>query len=127
VSVVVDTSIWIEFFRGTGAGDLEQLLVDGLVVLSPVVVAELFSAPLRRHELRLLSAALEDLPLHQTPLEHWRAVGQLRARLARGGLSVSTPDAHVAQCALEVQGHLWTKDGIFRSVAKAATLKLWER
>lgn len=126
MSVAVDTSIWIEFFRGTGARELERLLLDGLVVLSPVVVAELFSAPLRRPELQTLRAALEGLPLHPTPFEHWQSVGYLRAKLARGGVSISTPDAHVAQCALDVQGYLWTKDAIFRSASKAAGLRLWQ-
>lgn len=125
MSVVVDTSIWIQFFRGTGAHDLEQLLVDGLVVLAPIVSAELFSAPLRRQELRALTEALEPLPLHPTPFEHWRSVGLLRARLARAGVSISTPDAHVAQCAVEVGGYLWTNDAIFRSVANVVTLKLF--
>lgn len=127
MSVVVDTSIWIEFFRGTGAHELEQLLADGFVVLSPIVVAELFSAPLRRQELRSLSAALEDIPIHPTPFAHWHSVGRLRANCAKGGFSVSTPDAHVAQCALDIRGHLWTRDAIFRKIGTSSTLKLWER
>jgi predicted nucleic acid-binding protein len=125
VSVVVDTSVWIEFFRGTGAHELEQLLVDGLVLLPPIVVAELFSAPLRRQEMQGLADALEQLTLHPVPFDHWRSVGQLRAQLARAGISISVPDAHVAQCALETESYLWSFDGIFRTVTKASKLRLF--
>src|SRR5205085_10796471 len=38
---------------------------------------------------------------HETPLEHWINVGNLRRALRQAGVSVTIPDAHVAQCALD--------------------------
>jgi len=125
VSVVVDTSIWIEYFRGKGAAELDQLLNEGLAVIAPVVAAELFSAPLTRAERRELGALLANLPIHPTPLAHWLSVGQLRAELSRGGLQVSTPDAHVARCALESESHVWSRDNVFQRIAKHTELKLF--
>ncbi|HEX5097906.1 MAG TPA: PIN domain-containing protein [Polyangiaceae bacterium] len=125
MSVVVDTSIWVEYFRGKGAAELDRLLNEGLVVIAPVVAAELLSAPLTRAERRELGALLGNLPLHPTPLSHWLSVGELRADLARGGLHVSTPDAHVARCALESEAFLWSNDGVFQRIAKRAELSLF--
>jgi predicted nucleic acid-binding protein len=51
----------------------------------------------------------------------------LRARLLRAGLSVSTPDAHVAQCAIDCDGMLWSRDEIFDSIAKHTELRLFAR
>jgi len=125
VSVVVDTSVWVEYFRGSGALELETLLDEGLVLLAPVVAAELVSAPLRAHERRSVIALLEPLALHPTPVEHWFAVGQLRAELAKAGLAVSTPDAHIAQCALEARATLWSRDRIFRRISERSELALF--
>ncbi len=124
--IVVDTSIWIEFFRVGKLPALESALKAGVVILSPLVAAELLSAPLSRQRRDELISFLNDLPLHATPLEHWIAVGQLRSRLARGGLSVSTPDAHVAQCALDVGALLWTRDKVFGRIAKRAALRMFK-
>ncbi len=125
-ALVVDTSVWVEFFRGVPLPALEGALRDGLVLLPPIVAAELLSAPLSKVERRSLSEFVHHLPLHPTPLTHWEAVGALRAQLAKKGLTVSTPDAHVAQCALEADARLWSKDAIFRKVTRTGGLRLFE-
>jgi predicted nucleic acid-binding protein len=125
-ALFVDTSVWVEFFRGVPLPPLEEALHDGLVVLAPIVAAELLSAPLSKVERRSLVALLQDLPLHPTPLHHWLAVGALRAQLSKKGLSISTLDAHVAECAIEAGAALWSNDAIFRKVAKASSLRLFE-
>ncbi|MDX2051280.1 MAG: PIN domain-containing protein [Polyangiaceae bacterium] len=126
MNVVVDTSIWVEYFRGTGAGALDSLLEDGRVLLVPVVAAELLSAPLSPRERAAIRRVLEDLPLHPTPLEHWCSVGELRAKCRRLGLSVSTPDAHVAQCAFDAQAELWSGDAIFSQMAQKIGLQVFK-
>ena len=125
-ALFVDTSVWVEFFRGVPLPLLEEALHDGLVVLAPIVASELLSAPLSKAGRRSLVALLRDLPLHPTPLDHWLAVGALRAQLSKKGLSLSTPDAHVAECALEAGAALWSNDAIFRKVAKVSPLRLFE-
>jgi predicted nucleic acid-binding protein len=123
-ALVVDTSIWIDAFRGRELPDLESALSGGTVLLSPLVAAELLSAPLGNRRRAELLDFLSDLPLAETSFEHWARVGLLRSRLRRVGLSVSTPDAHVAQCAIDVQGSLWSRDRVFERIAKAWPLRL---
>lgn len=123
--LVVDTSVWVEFFRGESLPDLERALREGLVVLSPIVVAELLSSRMQAAERRELTGLLQDLPLHPTPFAHWTAVGALRARAARKGVTVSTPDAHVAQCACDIDGRLWSTDRIFARLTAVSELRLF--
>lgn len=52
------------------------------------------------------------------------AVDGERAVDGKAGLSVSTPDAHVAQCALDMAGVLLATDGVFRRIAGTSRLKL---
>jgi predicted nucleic acid-binding protein len=62
--------------------------------------------------------------LHETPLEHWIRVGDFRCRLADRGVSVSTPDAHVAQCAVERSALLLTRDSVFLRIAQTSELRV---
>ena len=89
-----------------------------------VVAAELLSGRLDDSERADLQDLLSDLPALGGDLEHWFRVGRLRAVLRARGLSVSTPDAHVAQCALDVDGVLLTEDAIFGKIAHVAPLRL---
>jgi predicted nucleic acid-binding protein len=67
---------------------------------------------------------LSDLPALGIDPEHWFRVGKLRSDLRSRGLSVSTPDAHVAQCALDMDAALLTEDRVFEKIAKAVPLRL---
>jgi predicted nucleic acid-binding protein len=123
-ALVIDTSAWISFFAGRGDDRIPEWLEEGRVHLPPVVAAELCSGRLDPRQRAELEALLADLPLCASGLDHWIAVGHLRAGLRAKGLSVSTPDAHVARCALDLGAELLTEDPIFKAVARHTALKL---
>jgi len=124
VSVVVaDTSAWIDLFGGRTVPALEEALRDGMVVLPPIVVAELISGARRPRDRQAIVDLVADLPLHETPPEHWVRVGDLRRRLAARGVTVSTPDAHVAQCALDRDAILLSRDAVFARIADVVHLR----
>jgi hypothetical protein len=122
--VVADTSIWIPHFRGEQISTLREALQAGTVVVPPLVLAELISGARTTSDRAAIGELLQDAPLHPTPLEHWIAVGELRRELRRRGLEVSTPDAHIAQCALDRDALLITRDAIFRRIARYVALRL---
>lgn len=126
-ALVVDTSTWIDYFsNGHEAEIIEDGLVAGQVHLPPIVAAELTSGLLSKKELEDLTSMLSDLPVCPTPLEHWLRVGKLRRELRRAGEAISTPDAHVAQCALDLEAILLSEDGVFQRVAEVLDLKIRE-
>jgi predicted nucleic acid-binding protein len=122
--VVADTSAWIDFFAGRPQPELESALQHGAVVLPPLVVSELISGARRPPDRAAISRLLAELPVHETPVDHWIRVGELRRTLLDHGLSVSTPDAHVAQCALDLDAVLLTRDKIFVRIASRVRLRL---
>jgi len=122
--VVADTSVWIEFFAGRPAPGLEQALAHGLVVLPPLVAAELVSGARRKAERASITELIDELPVHDTPIDHWVRVGELRRTLLDRGLSVSTPDAHVAQCALDRDALLLSRDSVFTRIGRSVGLKV---
>ncbi len=122
--VVVDTSVWIDFLAGVSVPDLEEALARGVVVLAPVVVTELISGARRPRDRAAITDLLTELALHDTAIDHWVRVGELRRDLRDHGVSVSTPDAHVAQCAIDRDAVLFSRDAVFRRVARHSRLKL---
>lgn len=101
--VIVDTSVWIDFFSGRPVPELEDALRGGgLAVLAPIVTAELIRTRRPRDGVAMRSL-LEALPLHPTPLPHW---------------------IRVAQCALERDAVLLSRDEVFRQVARFCALRL---
>ena len=123
-ALVVDTSSWVSYFAGRGTPLIDDALAEGRVFLPAVVAAELLSGKLSASDRSALEDLLSDLPLCGTDHRHWFRVGKLRASLLPKGVSVSTPDAHVAQCALDLKGTLLTEDRIFRLMSKHVALEL---
>jgi predicted nucleic acid-binding protein len=123
-ALVVDTSIWIAYFKGEPFPEVDYALGEARVHLPVMVVAELLSARLAASKRRELREFLVELPLAGSSMEHWSAVGELRARCSTRGFALSTPDAHIAQCALELGAELLSGDRVFEQVARVAPLKL---
>jgi predicted nucleic acid-binding protein len=121
--IVVDTSVWIDFFAGKPALELEEALAGGAVVIPPIVVAELISGASAQQR-STIGELLQDAPVHETPLDHWIRVGDLRRTLARKGVVVTTPDAHVAQCALDRDAVLLSRDAALARIARHTALRL---
>ena len=122
--VVVDTSAWIDFFAGRKAELLEEALASGAAVMPPIVIAELVSGATTAEQRSAIGALFQDAPIHETLLDHWIRVGDLRAALGRHGVTVTVPDAHVAQCALDRDAVLLTRDAIFTKIAAHSRLRL---
>lgn len=123
-ALVVDTSSWIAWLAGGGSRLIAEALEEGRVHLPVVVAAELLSGRLEASERTELQDLLSDLPAIGLDLEHWFRVGQLRSKLRALGVSVSTPDAHVAQCALDADADLLAEDRVFEKIAGAVPLRL---
>jgi len=123
-ALVVDTSSWIAWLAGGGSPLITGALEEGRVHLPVVVAAELLSGRLDAPERTELQDLLSDLPAIGLDVEHWFRVGKLRSQLRALGVSVSTPDAHVAQCALDADGDLLAEDRVFEKIAGVVPLRL---
>lgn len=123
-NIIVDTSSWIQFFLGQSYPLIEDGLQSGRVYIPPIVAAELLSSVKKESEKQFLTSFLSDLPLCEAPFEHWLKVGALRRNLKSEGFTVSTPDAHIAQCCLDLKATLISEDKIFSKIAKHIHLKI---
>ncbi len=124
MAVLVDSSVWIDYLEGARIEAVERAASDVSLVLSPLVIAELLSGDLTVRQRSLIGDLLQDFILHETPLAHWIAVGNLRRLLYSRGVNVTIPDAHIAQCALDLNATLLTRDEIFAQIARHTPLRL---
>ncbi len=124
MAVIGDTSALVDYLYGRGSQAIEDAIREETLVLPPIVISELLSgsdAPLRR---AAIAEVLKDLPMHAVGRPHWTDVGNMRNDLKRHGLTVTIPDAHVAQCALDLDAPLLSRDDIFRLIAERVPLRL---
>ncbi|HUR80058.1 MAG TPA: PIN domain-containing protein [Thermoanaerobaculia bacterium] len=124
MAVIVDSSTVVDFLHGRSSPALERAITDATLVLSPLVIAEILSGDATPAQRELVADLLQESPVHATPLEHWMNVGALRRILRTKGLNVTLPDAHVAQCALDLDATLLTRDEIFAGIAKHTALRV---
>lgn len=124
MAVIVDSSVLIDAIGGQTYVEVEKAIAIGTLILSPLVVAEVLSGEVTLTQRAIVGELLQDFKVHETPLAHWLEVGDLRRMLRNFGLNVTIPDAHVAQCALDLNAVLYARDDIFVQVARHTPLRL---
>ena len=124
MAVIVDSSIWIAYLSGAAFPQIELAATNASLVISPLVVAEILSGDLGPDARLTFGELLQDFPIHRTPLSHWMAVGELRRMLRARGINATIPDAHVAQCALDLDATLLSGDAVFLHIARHTPLRV---
>ena len=122
--IAVDTGTWIAFLEGDGGEDTELLdraLQDRQVLMVPVVLTELLSAPELAPD---VSQTLSELPLVEVGPGYWQRAGELRAKVLAKRRKARLGDALIAQSCIDHGVPLLTRDRDFRAFAAAAGLDL---
>ena len=112
--IAADTSSLSNFLKREGTADADlvrKALIDGNLVLSPVVVAELFSSP---NMTDTLKAAIQDVPVLDLLPGFWERVGTNRATLLRAGKKARLADTMIATCSLDHGIAIIARDSDYR-------------
>jgi predicted nucleic acid-binding protein len=122
--IAADTSTWIAFLGG-GSGDdvylLDQALMDGQVLMVPVVLTELLSDPKLPSQ---LAARLCQVPMVSIDPGFWERAGALRSKALAKRRKARLGDALIAQSCIDGNIPLITRDRDFRAFAEATGLNL---
>jgi len=121
---VADTSEWIEYLAMRPAPVFRQWLESGSIIVPAVVATELTSGARTREEQMVIEDLLADLPFHNCSFHHCARAGELRRTLRAKGVSVSSLDAQIAQCALDRDVALLTRDAVFWKIASHTKLRI---
>ena len=113
--VLVDTSVWIEHFRGGPARlALSELLREDTVLIHPGILGELALGHLGRARREILQH-LELLP--KVPVVSDEEVRDLIERRRLPGRGIGWVDAHLVASALLAGCVIWSLDGALKRVA----------
>jgi predicted nucleic acid-binding protein len=126
MKVLVDSSVWVAYFRGTSElPALSWLIEEDLVATNDLILAELTPALLIRGERKLIGLLHE---IERTPLTiDWGGIIDMQVICLRNGINkVGLPDLIVAQNAMQNDLSIFSLDKHFRLLSLHVPLNLHE-
>jgi predicted nucleic acid-binding protein len=119
--IIVDTSAWIEFFRGRGrlGTAVDELLDANEVALCGPIITELYRGIHRPSERAKVIPLLAGCRYLEQPERLWEEAGELGSYLARKGLTVKSMDLLIAIYALSHSVAVLTADSDFELMRRS--------
>ncbi len=127
MSVLVDTSIWIEYFRsGNNLEQLDILIDQNLVVTNDLILAELIPFLKIRNQNKLINLLYEIRQLEL--LINWKQVIDYQYQCLKNGLNaIGIPDLIIAQNAKQNQCSIYSLDNHFNLMENILEIELIDR
>ncbi|HIJ23934.1 MAG: PIN domain-containing protein [Gammaproteobacteria bacterium] len=124
MDVLVDTSVWIDYFKGgSSSNNLDFLIDDNLIVINEVVLAELIPyLKIKKHTnvIKLLNE-INKISLNID----WDKIIEYQVKCLRSGANgAGIPDLIIAQNALQNDCRVYSLDRHFRLLSEVLGVKL---
>jgi predicted nucleic acid-binding protein len=124
MAVLVDTSIWIDYFKGgQNSRDLDLLIDENLVVTNDVILAELvpYLRLKNQHEVIKLLHEISRAPM----FINWGDIIELQIKCLKAGANgVGIPDLLIAQNAKANDCTIYSIDKHFHLLKRIIKIKL---
>ena len=124
MSVLVDTSVWIEYFRGGNNFEKLDFLIDeNLVVINDLILAELIPF-LRIRNQRKVIKLLNHINKLEIHIE-WDQLIEFQYKCLKNGLNgVGIPDLIIIQNAEQNHCEIYSLDNHFKLIKDIVKIKL---
>jgi predicted nucleic acid-binding protein len=126
MSVLVDTSIWIEYFRtGKDSEKLDFFIDENLIVINDLILAELVPS-LRVQNQRKIIELLHNIKKLELSI-NWDQIMEFQFQCLKNGLNaIGIPDLIIAQNAKQNHCTIYTFDRHFELMKDILKLQLAE-
>jgi len=116
--IIVDTCIWIEYFKGIPKikEELEILIHEHSLCLCGIVVYELFQGIKETKEKEMVQSDFEAFPYLEMNRSTWERAATLSFSLRHRGITLPSSDLILASLAIENKCMVFTKDAHFDKV-----------
>ena len=117
--IIVDTCVWIEFFRMPESEitrHLKVLLRERKVIMVGMVMAEILQGVKAPKEANLVKQGLAKLPYLEITRDIWVTAGEISASLRSAGITIPLSDLIIAAIALSGDHEIFTIDPHFNKV-----------
>lgn len=125
MDVLVDTSIWVDYFKaGYNSNDLDYLIDENLLVTNDIILAELIPYLKIKRQTKLIKLLHE---INKIPLSiHWEEIIEYQAKCLKDGANgVGIPDLIIAQNAKQNSCEVYSLDKHFRLLSQVLKVKLY--
>ena len=123
--ILVDTSVWIAYFRKEeSAPPMNELIDSGRVCSTNLIVAELIQGAKSDKEIRVLKDFLDVFPFLREQEETWFKAAYMAYQLRKKGKTMGLADCYLAQIAIENKVGLYSFDKHFKVIGKMVPLQL---
>jgi predicted nucleic acid-binding protein len=126
MTVLVDSSVWIDYFKsGANSASLDFLIDENLLAINDIILAELVPFLEVKNQKRIISLlrAINLLPLKI----EWEEIIQFQVDCLQAGINgVGIPDLLIAQNAKQNQCQIYSLDKHFRLINQVIPIDLWE-
>ncbi len=123
MSVLIDTSIWIDYFRsGDDQHRLDLLIDENIVVTNDLILAELIPF-LKVRKQKSIIELLKNINNLQLQIK-WDEIIEFQVKCLRKGINgVGIPDLIIAQNAKQNDCEIYSLDTHFKLLSKAINIK----
>jgi predicted nucleic acid-binding protein len=125
--ILVDTSIWIEYFKNNKeyVPVIEKNLnLENILITGPVI-SELLHGVKGSKEYQMLSSSISAVPYIECIYEDWIETGKVLYRLREKGVSIPLTDVLIATIAIREEALVLTHDKHFKYISNITELKLY--
>lgn len=130
VMVLVDTSVWIDFFQSPDSQAttvLSSLIKDhNRVVLCGIVLQEILQGIRSKRSYELVRERLLKFPFVPTNRDTWLFAATLYRELRTKGVTLPPVDVTIAAIAIQNDMSLFTRDAHFEAAAQYSSLMLYQ-
>ena len=125
--VLIDSSVWIDYYRPGPAAALRSAVIDGLtqdaVFTMPLIVAEVVQGAPDEETLETLLDDFHALRQIEVGFEVGKRAARIGYAMRRLGNPTPTADLLIAAAALAADSELWHRDVHFTQIARVAPLR----
>lgn len=125
MGVLVDTSIWIDYFRaGENSEDLNHLIDENIIVTNDIILAELVPYLKLKKETKVINLLHE---INKAPLNiNWEEIIDFQVKCLKSGANgVGIPDLIIAQNARQHHCKVYSLDKHFRLLNQVLNVNLY--
>ncbi len=125
MSVLVDTSIWIDYFRGgNNSIDVDILIDNNLLVTNDIILAELIPLLKIKKQTKVINLLRE---INNISLKiNWDEIIFFQEECLKNGINkVGIPDLIIAQNAIQNNSKLYTLDKHFSLLQQVIKIELY--
>jgi len=125
MSVLVDTSVWVDYFRdANNSADLDDLISENLIVTNDIILAELIPFLKAKKQLTVVKLLYE---VNRLPMQiNWKEIIEFQVRCMKAGSNgVGIPDLIIAQNAKSNNCEIYSLDKHFQLLNQVIKVKLF--